>query len=76
MLQTDEQYIAAWGGPSKVLGRVRLHDGLMTLHRFNQVSTLDFGSLVHGWREDDLKQEQGPKQEVQVLQGYGLSRLH
>ncbi|KAF5329453.1 hypothetical protein D9619_009109 [Psilocybe cf. subviscida] len=34
--RTDDQYVAAWGGPSKVLGRVRLHDGLVTLYRFNQ----------------------------------------
>ncbi|KAF9555741.1 hypothetical protein CPC08DRAFT_765718 [Agrocybe pediades] len=29
--KTDEQYVAAWGGYTKILGRVRMQDGLMVL---------------------------------------------
>lgn len=29
--QTDDQYFAVWGASSKILGRVRLDDGLIVL---------------------------------------------
>lgn len=36
VLQTEERYIDAWGGPPNIFGRVRLHDGLMVLVRYHE----------------------------------------
>lgn len=44
--QTDDQYLAAWGASSKILGRVRLVDGLIILSRTSHVRvTLSMRSL-------------------------------
>ncbi|KAF8970671.1 hypothetical protein BDZ97DRAFT_1902010 [Flammula alnicola] len=37
--KTDDQYVAAWGGAPQILGRVRLHDGLVVLTRYSPLDT-------------------------------------
>ncbi|KDR78266.1 hypothetical protein GALMADRAFT_65132 [Galerina marginata CBS 339.88] len=44
--KTEEQYRAAWGGYGKILGRVRLHDGLMVLIQSNPDDTIVPGTRV------------------------------
>ncbi|PPQ80352.1 hypothetical protein CVT25_003635 [Psilocybe cyanescens] len=44
--KTEDQYMAAWGGYTKIIGRVRLHDGLLALVQSNPDDQWTSGKIV------------------------------
>ncbi|KAF9484157.1 hypothetical protein BDN70DRAFT_903795 [Pholiota conissans] len=47
--KVEDRHVAAWGEPSRIIGRVRLHDGLMVLVRYSPLGDTSQRQVLRGY---------------------------